>query len=147
VILPCDTCPAIDPFCQAGRRREATPSTLREQLAAERPPFECLLAERDGEALGFALFFQSYSTWTGRPGIYLEDLYVVEAERGNGTGRALLQRLAEIAVERGCGRLELAALDWNEPAIGFYRRHGAQPMSEWTVFRFAGDALRRLGGS
>jgi GNAT superfamily N-acetyltransferase len=125
---------------------EVTPEILREQLAAERPPFECVLAVRDGEALGFALFFESYSTWTGRPGIYLEDLYVVESERGNGTGRALLRRLAEIAVERGCGRLELAALDWNEPAIGFYRRHGAEPMDEWTVYRFAGEALRRLRG-
>jgi GNAT superfamily N-acetyltransferase len=123
-----------------------TVERLRDQLASERPPFECVLAERDGVPVGFALFFPTYSTWEGRPGIYLEDLYVVEEERGRGTGQALIRRVAEHAVERECGRLELAVLDWNAPAIGFYERHGGIPMSDWIVYRFAGEALRELGG-
>lgn len=124
---------------------EVTPAILAAQMASERPPFECLLAEDDEKrALGFALFFQSYSTWRGRPGIYLEDLFVDEAERGHGVGRALLERLAELAVERECARLEWAVLDWNEPAIGFYRSLGAVAQDEWTVNRLADDALRVL---
>jgi GNAT superfamily N-acetyltransferase len=122
----------------------ATPESLRAQLAAERPPFECLLAEEDGRAIGFALFFPTFSTWEGLPGLYLEDLFVRDEARGAGVGRALLAALARIAVERGYGRLELAALDWNTPAIGFYERLGGTAMDEWTVFRFAGDALGRL---
>jgi GNAT superfamily N-acetyltransferase len=122
----------------------ATPDSLRAQLESERPPFECLLAEEDGRAVGFALFFPTFSTWEGRPGLYLEDLFVLEEARGSGIGRALLAALARIAVERGYGRLELAALDWNAPAIGFYERLGGKAMDEWTVFRFAGDALQRL---
>lgn len=123
---------------------QATPDGLAAQLRSERPPFEALLAERDGRAVGFALFFQNYSTWEGRPGIYLEDLFVEESERGSGTGRALLAAVAQLAVERGCGRLELVALDWNTPAIGFYAAHGAQTMDDWTTFRFGGEALERL---
>jgi GNAT superfamily N-acetyltransferase len=123
---------------------QATPETLAAQMRSERPPFEALLAERDGRAIGFALFFHNYSTWEGRPGIYLEDLFVEEAERGGGAGSALLAAVAQLAVERGCGRLELAALDWNTPATGFYRAHGAQAMDEWTVYRFSGDALAAL---
>ena len=126
---------------------QATPATLRAQLAADSPPFERLLAEEDGRAVGFALFFPTFSTWEGRPGLYLEDLFVREEERGSGTGRALLTELARIAVERGYGRLELAALDWNEPAIAFYERLGGKAMDEWTVFRFSGAALARLGGA
>ena len=125
----------------------ATPESLRAQLAADAPPFECLLAEENGRAVGFALFFPTFSTWEGRPGLYLEDLFVREEARGSGTGRALLTELARIAVERGYGRLELAALDWNEPAIAFYERLGGKAMDEWTVFRFSGDALARLGGA
>jgi GNAT superfamily N-acetyltransferase len=125
----------------------ATPGSLRDQLAAERPPFECLLAEEEGRAVGFALFFPTFSTWEGRPGLYLEDLFVREEARGSGVGRALLARLAQIAVGRGYGRLELAALDWNTPAIGFYERLGGTAMDDWTVFRFTGEALERLAGS
>ncbi len=123
---------------------EATEQGLREQLQSPDPPFECLLAELDGRACGFALFFQSYSTWRGRPGLYLEDLFVSESQRGRGVGKALLSEVARTAVERGCARLEWAVLDWNQPAIDFYRALGAVPMSEWTVFRLTGDALTRL---
>lgn len=125
---------------------EATEQGLREQLQSSDPPFECLLAELDGRACGFALFFQSYSTWRGRPGLYLEDLFVSEPLRGRGVGRALLAAVARTAVERGCARLEWAVLDWNQPAIDFYRALGAVPMAEWTVFRLTGDALTRCAG-
>ena len=100
----------------------------------------------DGIAAGFALFFHNYSTFLGRPGIFLEDLFVRPEARGRGAGRVLLSRLAAIAVERGCGRLEWAVLDWNESAIGFYRKLGAAPMDDWTVYRLTGDALARLAG-
>jgi GNAT superfamily N-acetyltransferase len=123
---------------------EATVESLRADLAAPRPPFECLLAEVGGEPVGFALFFQNYSTWRGRPGIYLEDLYVTPARRGQGAGKALFLEVARIAVERGAGRYEWAVLDWNQPAIDFYLSLGAVAMSEWTVFRLGGDALERL---
>lgn len=125
---------------------KATEESIAAQLASERPPFEALVAEHDGRAVGFALFFQSYSTWEGRPGLYLEDLFVEEEHRGDGIGRALMTAVARIAVERGYGRLELAALDWNTPATGFYRAHGGEAMDEWTVYRFSGDALRELAG-
>jgi GNAT superfamily N-acetyltransferase len=121
-----------------------TPAELAAQLAAPRPPFECLLAERDGTPAGFALFFQSYSTWRGRPGLYLEDLFVEEAHRHRGIGTALLRRLAALAVERGCARLEWAVLDWNEPAIAFYRTLGAESLTEWTTWRLCDEALARL---
>ena len=124
-----------------------TPAELAAQLAADRPPFECLLAERDGTPVGFALFFQSYSTWRGRTGLYLEDLFVDEAHRRHGVGTALLRRLAALAVERCCGRLEWAVLDWNAPAIEFYRTLGATALSEWTTWRVDGEALARLGRS
>jgi GNAT superfamily N-acetyltransferase len=121
-----------------------TPDDLRRQLASERPPFECLLAEVDGEACGFALFFSSYSTWRGRAGIYLEDLYVPPALRGRGVGKRLLAELAALAVARGCARLEWAVLDWNEPAIGLYRQLGATPQNEWTTYRLTDGPLERL---
>jgi GNAT superfamily N-acetyltransferase len=117
---------------------------LRQSLFGERRVAEVLIAEKRGEPLGFALFFHNFSTFVGRPGIYLEDLYVRPAARGSGIGKALLVLLARIAVERGCGRLEWAVLDWNEPAIGFYRRLGATAMDEWTVFRLTGAALEDL---
>lgn len=121
-----------------------SPGVLRAQLADLRPPFECLLAEEDGQILGFALFFPTYSTWVGRPGIWLEDLFVLEAHRRRGIGRALLTRVAELAVERGCGRLEWSVLDWNAPARAFYRRLGAVALDEWTIHRLTGDALQAL---
>ena len=117
---------------------------LRKNLFGARRYAEVLIAEQDGEPAGFALFFHNFSTFLGRPGIYLEDLFVKPKYRGSGLGRALLKRLAEIAVERECGRLEWAVLDWNEPAIGFYRKIGASPNDEWTVYRLAGDSLRKL---
>jgi GNAT superfamily N-acetyltransferase len=125
---------------------EATEPMLETALFGERPAAEALIAEIDGGAVGFALFFQNFSTWTGRPGIYLEDLYVTPAARGSGTGTALLRHLAGIALDRGCGRFEWAVLDWNQPAIDFYRAMGAVGMDEWRVQRVAGDALVKLAG-
>ena len=123
-----------------------TEQQLEKTLFGPRPYAETLIAEDDGEAVGFALFFHNYSTFLARPGIYLEDLFVDESQRGKGVGRALLQRLAAIAVERECGRLEWAVLDWNKDAIGFYERLGATPNAEWTVYRLTGDALHGLAG-
>lgn len=125
---------------------EATEDMLAVALFGERPAAEAVIAELDGAPVGFALFFQNFSTWTGRPGIYLEDLYVTPAARGSGTGTALLRHLAGIALDRGCGRFEWAVLDWNEPAINFYRAMGAVGMDEWRVQRVAGDALVKLAG-
>jgi GNAT superfamily N-acetyltransferase len=119
---------------------------LRKGLFGERPYAEVLIAEADGKAAGFALYFHNFSTFLGRPGIYLEDLFVRPDHRGKGYGRALLKRLAEIAVERDCGRMEWAVLDWNEPAIGFYQKLGARPNDDWTVYRLAGESLRNLAG-
>ncbi|MHC4849481.1 MAG: GNAT family N-acetyltransferase [Planctomycetota bacterium] len=124
---------------------EVTPTELADQLAQSQPPFECLLAERDGEPVGFALFFMNYSTWRGRPGLYLEDLFVPPELRGDGIGGALLQRLAELTVDRGGARLEWSVLDWNEPAIRFYESLGATALDEWTTWRLTGAALRSLG--
>jgi len=128
---------------------EATEEKLEATLFGETPFAEVLLAEEvdSGQAVGFALFFYNYSTFLAKPGIHLEDLFVLEDRRGRGTGRALLKRLAEITVARDCGRLEWAVLDWNEPAIEFYRALGAKPMDEWTTFRLTGDALRDLAAS
>ena len=117
---------------------------LQEHLFGERRYAEVLLAEEAGQVVGFALFFHNYSTFVGKPGIYLEDLFVEPAHRGQGHGKALLIELARIAVKRGCGRLEWSALDWNEPAIGFYRSLGARAMEEWTTFRLTGAALKNV---
>jgi GNAT superfamily N-acetyltransferase len=125
----------------------ATEEMLRDSLFGERRVAEVLLGHLDGEPAGFALFFHSFSTFLGRPGIYLEDLYVKPEFRGEGVGRALLVHLARLARDRGCGRLEWSVLDWNEPAIGFYRRLGASPVSGWTVYRVTGEALEELAGS
>jgi len=120
---------------------------LDRALFGERPYAETLIAEDDaGKAVGFALFFHNFSTFLAQPGIYLEDLFVLPEQRGAGIGRALLERLAQIAVERGCGRLEWAVLDWNVDAIRFYQRLGAKPNADWTVYRLTGDRLRALAG-
>jgi GNAT superfamily N-acetyltransferase len=125
----------------------ATAEQLESALFGPRPFAEVIIGRKEGEPVGFALFFHTFSTFLGRPGIYLEDLYVSENERGRGYGRALLARLAAIAIERGCGRLEWSVLDWNAPSIGFYRSLGAVPMEEWTVFRLTGERLQALGDS
>jgi GNAT superfamily N-acetyltransferase len=119
----------------------ATSDSIRQWLFGPRPAAEVLIAETAGEAVGFALYFTSFSTFLAQPGIYLEDLFVRPAHRGAGIGRALLQRVADLACQRGCGRLEWAVLDWNEPAIGFYERLGAKAMGEWTTWRVTGEAL------
>lgn len=125
----------------------ATEEQLRHWLFGERPAAEVLIAELAGEPVAFALFFPSFSTFLGRPGIYLEDLFVREAWRGRCIGKSLLARLAYLAVERGCGRLEWSVLDWNRPAIDFYRALGAQPLDDWTVFRLTGEQLATLAAS
>jgi GNAT superfamily N-acetyltransferase len=117
---------------------------LAAQLFGPTPRAEVLIAEVDGEAAGFALFFHNFSTFVGKPGLYLEDLFVRPAFRGLGLGKRLMMRLAKIALERDCGRFEWSVLDWNTPAIDFYRALGAIGMDEWTVQRVAGDALRAL---
>ena len=126
---------------------EVTAAILRAQMESVDPPFECLLAELDGAPAGFALFFRNYSTWRGRPGLFLEDLFVPERHRRNGIGRALLRRLAALAVERGYGRMEWSVLDWNKPAQDFYRSLGATPMDEWTIWRLSGDAVEHAAKS
>ena len=120
---------------------------LRNHLFGPRPYAEVILAETDsGESAGFALFFHNFSTWEGKPGIYLEDLFVRPSLRGHGYGKALLSELARLAVERGCARLEWSVLDWNEPSIQFYKALGAVPMDEWTTYRVTGPALQTLAG-
>lgn len=123
---------------------EADEATLRESLFGQRRVAEVLIAELTGAPAGFALFFHSFSTFLGRPGIYLEDLFVEPALRGQGVGRELLSCLARVALDRGCGRLEGSALDWNEPAIRVYKDLGAQAMDEWTVYRVTGESLAAL---
>ena len=124
----------------------ATEQTIRESLWGPQPAAEVLIATVAGRPAGFALFFHNYSTFLAQRGLYLEDLFVKPEHRGVGVGRRLLERLAQIAVERNCGRFEWSVLDWNEPAIGFYKKLGAVPMADWTIFRVTGDALRRLAG-
>jgi GNAT superfamily N-acetyltransferase len=126
----------------------ATEEMLRRNLFGEGfgrgPVAECVIGELDGGPQGFALYFINFSTWLAKPGLYLEDLFVRPQVRGRGLGRALLAHLARVAVERGCGRFEWSVLDWNTPAIGFYKALGATPMDEWTVFRMTGEALEKL---
>jgi GNAT superfamily N-acetyltransferase len=117
---------------------------LGKHLFGSRPMAEVIIGEIDGQAQGFALFFHNFSTFEGQPGLYLEDLFVAPDARGSGLGKALLARLAKLAVERGCARLEWSVLDWNAPAIAFYRSLGAEAMDEWTIYRVAGDALSAL---
>ena len=123
----------------------ADEATLRDQLFEKRRA-EVLFALEDGAEVGFALFFQNFSTFLGRAGLYLEDLYVKPEYRGKGYGKAILKKLAQIAVERGCGRLEWWCLDWNKPSIDFYLALGAEPMSEWTPYRFEGESLKKMAG-
>ena len=120
-----------------------TEALLREWLFEKRTA-EVLIAELDGVPIGYSLFFHNFSTFLGRAGIYLEDLYILPEHRGHGYGKAMLRRLAQLTVERGCGRLEWACLDWNRPSIDFYLSLDAKPMSEWTGYRLTGDALRAL---
>ena len=125
----------------------ATEEQLVDVLFGERPAAEVLLAFEGNAPVGFAVFFYNFSTWLGRPGLYLEDLFVKPEKRGKGYGRALLVELAKIARYRGCGRMEWAVLNWNEPAIKFYRALGATPMDEWTVFRLTREEISKLADS
>ena len=135
---------ALATYERAPNEVTATEKGLTEVLFGAKPAAEVLLAFENEAAVGFAVFFHNFSTWLGRPGLYLEDLFVRPEDRGKGYGRALLIHLAKIARERGCGRMEWAVLDWNEPAIKFYRKLDAKPMKEWTVFRLTRDGIARL---
>ncbi len=125
----------------------ATEERLADVLFGEKPVAEVLLAFEGKSPVGFAVYFYNFSTWLARPGLYLEDLFVKPEKRGKGYGRALLVELAKIARDRGCGRMEWAVLDWNEPAIKFYRALGAKPMHEWTVFRLTREEIARLANA
>ncbi len=125
----------------------ATEEQLVDVLFGQRPAAEVLLAFEEQSAIWFAVYFYNFSTWLGRPGLYLEDLFVKPEKRGKGYGRALLVELANIARDRGCGRMEWAVLDWNEPAIKFYHSLGARPMDEWTVFRLTRDGIAKLASA
>ena len=126
---------------------KATPEHIRRTLFCEHPAVFGLICEVDGKAVGFAVYFFNFSTWQGQHGLYLEDLYVRPAQRGAGIGEALLRRLGQLAVERGCGRFEWSVLDWNANAIRFYQRMGATVMPDWRICRVAGDDLRTLAGT
>ena len=135
---------ALAEYERLGDHVVATEDQLRESLFGQAPSAEAVLASADGTAVGFALWFHSFSTFLGKRGLYLEDLFVLPDWRGRGVGRALLQHLAQIAVARGCGRMEWSVLNWNESAIRFFRSLGARPMDEWTVYRLTGDTLREV---
>lgn len=125
----------------------ADEAQLRTVLFGTRPAAEVLLVEQAGRAVGFAVFFHNFSTFLGKPGLHLEDLFVLPEARGRGLGKALLRHLARIAVERGCGRFEWTVLDWNTPSIGFYRSQGAEVLPDWRICRVTGDALTRLAAA
>ena len=129
---------------KAGHEVKTDVAGIEASLFARDASAYALICERDGEPVGFAVYFFNYSTWLGRNGLYLEDLYVTPAARGTGAGKALLRHLARLAVERGCGRFEWSVLDWNEPAIRFYESLGARPQEEWTTYRLTGEALLAL---
>ena len=133
-------------FEQLTHLLEVTPEKLRPHLFGDRPVAEALVADSGGEVVAFALFFTNFSTFLAQPGLYLEDLYVTPPQRGRGIGKALLSRLAQLAVERGCGRFEWSVLDWNEHAIRFYRGFGATVMPDWRICRIAGEALEAFRG-
>lgn len=124
---------------------QVTPAQLERQLFGPRPAAEAMVAELDGQIVGFALFFTNFSTFLGLPGLYLEDLYVRPAHRGHGFGKAMLTHLAGLALERGCGRFEWSVLDWNENAIRFYQRMGAAVLPEWRICRVTGESLQHFG--
>ena len=138
---------ALATYERAPKEVTASEEVLKETLFGEKPAAEVLLLFENEIAAGFAVFFHNFSTWLGRPGLYLEDLFVRPEHRGKGYGRALLVELAKIARARNCGRLEWAVLDWNEPAIQFYRKLGAKSMDEWTVFRLTRDGIAQLAES
>jgi GNAT superfamily N-acetyltransferase len=125
---------------------EVTPERLSEHLFGPRPAAECCVVEQGGQVIAFALFFHNFSTFLGRPGLYLEDLYVQPVHRGRGIGRALLRHLAGLAHERGCGRFEWSVLDWNAQAIAFYEKMGASLLPDWRICRVAGSAIGQLAG-
>jgi GNAT superfamily N-acetyltransferase len=135
---------ALATYERAPNEVTATEEGLTEVLFGEKRAAEVLLAFENETAVGFAVFFHNFSTWLGRPGLYLEDLFVKPEHRGKGYGRALLVRLAKIARDRGCGRMEWAVLNWNEPAIEFYKKLGAGPLDEWRIFRLKRDGIARL---
>jgi len=138
---------ALAEYERAPNEVVATEEILKETLFGDKPAAEVLLLFESETAVGFALFFHNFSTWIGRPGLYLEDLFVRPEYRGKGYGRALLIELAKMARGRNCGRMEWAVLDWNEPAIQFYRKLGAEPMHEWTVFRLTRNEISSLADS
>jgi GNAT superfamily N-acetyltransferase len=125
----------------------ATEEALHATLFGDRPAAEVLIARHGTEAVGFALFFSTYSTFLAKPGIYLEDLFVRPEHRGTGIGKALLKTIAKLAYDRGCGRLEWSVLDWNEPSIQFYKKLGAVPLDDWTMYRMTSDAIAKLANS
>jgi GNAT superfamily N-acetyltransferase len=138
---------ALATYERAPNEVTATEEQLVDVLFGKKPAAEVLLAFERDMPVGFAVFFYNFSTWLGRPGLYLEDLFVKPEKRGKGYGRELLVHLAKIAIERGCGRMEWAVLNWNDPAIQFYRKLGARPLDEWTVFRLTRDGIARLAQS
>lgn len=135
---------ALAEYERLGHEVVATEQSLREALFGDRPVTEAAIAYAGGEGVGMAIWFQNYSTFLGQPGIYLEDVFVLPEWRGRGIGRAMLAHLARLALARGCGRLEWSVLNWNTPAVEFYRSLGAQPLDGWTVYRLTGDALDRV---
>ena len=135
---------ALAAYERAPEAVKATEADLRKHGFGPNAYFQCLLAETDGRPAGFAFYFFDYSTWMGRPGIYLEDLFVYPEFRGRGIGKALLRRVAAVAMEKGCARLKWEVLDWNTPAIEFYRAMGAELMKEWRTMRVTGENLARL---
>ena len=137
---------ALAEYERLGHEVVATEAMIRESFFGPAPHAQAVIARVGGDAVGFAIWFSTYSTFLSKPGIYLEDLFVLPEWRGKGIGRALLRHLARIAVERGCGRIEWSVLDWNETAIRFYRSIGASAMDEWTVYRLTGDAITRACG-
>ncbi len=136
---------ALAEFEELTHLLRVTPETLAPHLFGPRPAAEALVAERDGQVIGFALFFTNFSTFLAQPGLYLEDLFVEPAERGRGVGQSLLEHLARLAVARGCGRFEWSVLDWNVNAIRFYERMGATVMPDWRICRVTGAALEKFG--
>lgn len=138
---------ALAKYEKLSREVVATESALRKTLFGSKPAAEVLLASVQGRVVGFALYFQNYSTFLAKPGIYLEDLFVQPEQRGHGIGKTLLAAVAKVAVQRCCGRFEWSVLDWNTPSIDFYKSFGARPMDDWTIFRLTGPALRKLAAT